>query len=178
MIAHARLTLAHPANASFRERAELVAADVTLAGRARREACLGDASFDFVVMNPPFNAAADRASPDALRRAAHVMEHGLFEAWLRTASAILKPRGEVALIARPQSLHDILAAAQGRFGAVRIVPVHPRADEPAIRVIVRAVRGSRAALTLHPPLFLHDEGSGFSPAAEAAINGVATLFNG
>lgn len=176
MIEHARLTLAHKANASLAGRAEIVAADVTCAGKARGAAGLGDNSFDFVVMNPPFNAAGGRASPDALRRAAHVMEGGLFEGWLRTASAILKPRGAVGLIARPQSLADILAALAGRFGGALILPIHPRAEEPAIRIIVRATRGSRAALSLLPPLVLHGEGHGFLPAAEAAINGQAALF--
>lgn len=176
MLEYARLTLTHPANASLAERAEIVAADVTLTGKARAAAGLGDGSFDFVIMNPPFNAAGDRASPDALRRAAHVMEGGLFESWLRTAAAILKPRSAVALIARPQSLADILAALGGRFGAAHILPIHPRVEEPAIRVIVRAVRGSRAALSLLPPLVLHGEGHGFLPAAEAAINGQAALF--
>jgi len=176
MLAHARLTLAHDANAALAGRVDIVAADVTLTGRARREAGLADASFDAVVMNPPFNEASDRASPDALRRTAHVMEDGLFEGWLRTASAILKPRGTVALIARPHSLRNILAALDGRFGAARVLPVHPRAAAPAIRVIVRAVRGSRAALVLDAPLVLHGEENGFMPAAEAAINGRAALF--
>lgn len=177
MLAHAGLTLAHDANAGFRGRVELLGADVTLTGKARRDAGLEDASFDFAIMNPPFNAASDRASPDALRRAAHMMEGGLFEAWLRTASAIVKPRGGLALIARPQSLGDILAALRGRFGAVTVLPVHPRAEEAAIRIVVRAVRGSRAGLALAPPLVLHDGGtSGFLPRADAAINGKAALF--
>ena len=177
MIAHARLTLDHAANASFRGRVDLLAADVTLAGKARRAAGLADNAFDFAVMNPPFNEGADRASPDALRRAAHVMERGLFDSWLRTAGAILKPRGSVALIARPQSLDEILAALRGRFGGAALMPVHPRASDPAIRIIVRAVRGSRAALALHPPLVLHDgDGTGFSARADAAINGRAALF--
>lgn len=176
MLAHARLTLAHAANAAFAGRVELVAADVTLTGRARREAGLDDGAFDFAVMNPPFNEGSDRASPDALRRAAHVMADGLFESWLRTASAIVRPRGMVALIARPQSLRDILAALDGRFGAARILPVHPRAGAPAIRVLARAVRGSRGGLALEAPLVLHGDDDGFTPAAEAAINGRAGLF--
>jgi tRNA1(Val) A37 N6-methylase TrmN6 len=104
------------------------------------------------------------------------MESGLFEAWLRTASAIVRPGGGLALIARPQSLGDILAALRGRFGAVSILPVHPRVGEAAIRIVLRAVRGSRAGLTLAPPLVLHEGESGFSPRAEAAINGQAALF--
>ena len=180
MVEHARLTLAHEANAALRERVDIVAADVTLTGGARREAGLADAGFDFAIMNPPFNEGADRASPDALRRSAHVMEDDLFERWLRTASAILRPRGgEVALIARPQSLGDILAALEGRFGGARILALHPRPDEPAIRVVLRAVRGSRAPLSLMPPLVLHDSaGNGFSARADAAINGQTALFDG
>jgi len=54
--------------------------------------------------------------------------------------------------------------------------VHPRAGEAAIRIVLRAVRGSRAGLTLAPPLVLHEGESGFSPRAEAAINGQAPLF--
>lgn len=180
MLAHARLTLAHDANAALRGRIEALAADVTLTGKARRQAGLADASFDFALMNPPFNEAADRASPDALRRAAHVMEDGLFGRWLRTASALVKPRGGLALIARPQSLGEILAALDGRFGGARILPVHPRPDEPAIRILLRAVRGSRAPLSLLLPLVLHERGGdgGFSARADAAINGRAELFGG
>jgi len=179
MVAHARLTLDHAANAPFRGRVELLAADVTLTGAARREAGLADAAFDFALMNPPFNEAADRASPDTLRRAAHVMEDGLFGRWLRTAAATVKPRGGLALIARPQSLGQILAALEGRFGGARILALHPRPDEPAIRVVLRAVRGSRAPLSLMPPLVLHDSaGNGFSARTDAAINGQTALFDG
>lgn len=178
MLHHASLTLAHSANAFLRSRVETLSADVTLTGAARRAAGLDDAAFDFALMNPPFNAPADRASPDELRRAAHVMEDGLLERWLRTAAAVVKPRGGVALIARPQSLSEILFALEGRFGGAHILPVNARAGDTAIRVIVRAIRGSRAPLSLLPPLTLHDGADhGFSPRAEAAINGCTTLFD-
>lgn len=177
MLHHAELSLAHPANAFLRPHVKVLAADVALSGAARRQAGLADNSFDFVLMNPPFNAHTDRASPDVLRRAAHVMEAGLFENWLRTAAALVKPRGGVALIARPQSLGEILTALEGRFGGARILPVSARANEPAIRIILRAVRGSRAPLALLPPLHLHDSAqSGFAALAEDAISGCATLF--
>lgn len=178
MLHHAGLTLACPANAFLNDRVVTLSADVTLTGAARRAAGLDDASFDFVLMNPPFNVPSDRASPDRLRRAAHVMEDGLFERWLRTAAALVRPRGGLALIARPQSLGEILSALEGRFGGARVLPVNARAGDAAIRIIVRAMRGSRGPLSLLPPLTLHDSADhGFSPRAEAAINGCATLFD-
>lgn len=178
MADYARRTLALERNARFAGRVEVLAADVTLTGKARPAAGLADASFDFAIMNPPFNEKIDRASPDEMRRTAHVMEDGLFERWLKTASAIVRPRGGLALIARPQSLPAILEALEGRFGDAWIVPIHPRPGEPAIRIVLRAVRGSRAALSLMPALAIHDaDGRGFSARADAIGNGRATLFN-
>ena len=71
----------------------------------------------------------------------------------------------------------ILAALAGRFGDAAIVPVHPRLDAPAIRIVVRARRASRGALALMPPLVLHEGPSdGFSARADAINNGKASLF--
>jgi tRNA1(Val) A37 N6-methylase TrmN6 len=177
MAEFARLTLGHPSNAHLADRASLVMADVTLAGRAREKAGLADGSFDYVIMNPPFNAARDRASPDALKQQAHVLADGLFEAWIRSAAAVVRPRGGMAIIARPVSLAPILTALTGRFGAAEIQPIQARADTPAIRIVVRARRAARGALKLMPPLILHDgPGDRFSPRADAINNGKLSLF--
>ncbi len=177
MAAHARASIAHPLNARLGGRAQVLVADVTLAGPARVAAGLADSSFDFAIMNPPFNAGRDRPSPDPLRRAAHVMEGDLFAQWIRTAAAIVRPRGGLALIARPASLAAVLAAVAGRFGGCRIVPVLPFPDQPAIRFVLRATRASRAAPAIEPPLVLHEsEGYGHTPRTDAVSNGRATLF--
>ncbi len=178
MVEAARLTLALPQNAVIAARAELLAADVELAGRARQAAGLGNNSFDFAIMNPPFNEPRDRASADVLRRTAHVMNDETIPAWTRTAAAIVRPGGAVGIIARPQSLPDILAALEGRAGGAEIVPVHPRPDADAIRVLVRARFGSRARLSLKPPLVLHGStGNALSPRADLIVNGEASVFS-
>jgi len=178
MLAFAEKTLAHPDNAAFRPRAEIIAADVTLTGRAREQAGLTDNSFDFVIMNPPFNNRADRAPPDGEKARAHVMHEGLFDAWLRTAAAIARPRGGLALIARPSSVANILAALAGRFGEVRIFPVYPRRSAAAIRIVIAAIRASRADLKLMPPLVLHEgAGHAFLPRADGINNGRLSLWD-
>lgn len=177
MAAFARTTLAHPANAHLRDRASVLDADVTLAGKARAAAGLADNSFDFAIMNPPFNAAEDRATPDPLRKEAHVMEDGLLESWVRSAAAVVRPRGGLAIIARPQSLRAILDAMAGRFGDAEILPIHPRPDAAAIRIVVRAVRGTRGKLSIRPPLTVHETaGDAFSGRADMIHNGLASLF--
>lgn len=177
MAAYARQGLALPQNREIAGRIDVLLADVTLAGRARAAAGLADRSFGFVIMNPPFNAPRDRATGEALRREAHVMQPGLFERWLRTAAAVLRPGGGVALIARPQDIAEILGALRGRFGGAEIVPIHPRPEAAAIRIVVRARRGSRAGLTLRPPLMLHGEGGEPSGKAVAISEGRAALFD-
>ncbi|RST85128.1 methyltransferase [Aquibium carbonis] len=173
----ARRTIEFDANANLAARASLLVADVSLSGRARIAAGLADRSVDFAIMNPPFNEARDRQTPDALKKAAHVMEDGLLERWIRTAAAIVRPSGALALIARPQSLADILQAMPGRFGGLEVRAIHPRPRSAAIRVVVRGRRGSRKALSLVAPLFLHEaDGEGFSAEADAICNGRASLF--
>lgn len=173
----ARLTLALGENAAIAGRADILAADVELAGRERVAAGLADNAFDFAIMNPPFNAPEDRVTQDDLRRSAHVMRTGLIEAWIRTAAALVRPGGHVAIIARPVSLPQILAAFGGRLGEAEIVPVHPRPEAAAIRVVVRGKRGSRAKLSLLAPLVLHEsQGHALSPRADAIVNGTGGLF--
>lgn len=177
MVAFAEATLSHPANAHLQGRATILCADVTLGGRARVAAGLADNAFDFAIMNPPFNPGADRATPDNLKRQAHVMPDGLFERWVRSAAAVVRPRGGLAVIARPEQVGALLDAFHGRFGNAELLAVHPRADRAAIRVVLRAVRGGRGKLSIRPPLMLHEAGSDrFSPQADAINNGLASLF--
>lgn len=176
MVDCARRSIALAHNAHLRGRLSVIEADVALAGAARQAAGLRREAFAAAIMNPPFNNAGDRATPDPLKRAAHVMAENLFENWLRTAAAIVRPGGLVALIARPDSLAALLAALERRFGGAAIVPVQPTAARPAIRIVVRAVKGSRAGPTLLPPLVLRGADGRTTPRADALANGRAALF--
>ncbi len=178
MVALARRTVELEANAAIAPRLTALEADVTARRPQREAAGLADNSFDFAIMNPPFNDARDRQTPDAAKRAAHVMDDGLLGDWIRTAAALVKTRGGLAIIARPQSLAAILAAMEGRFAGAQILPVHPRPGTAAIRIVVRATRASRASLALLPGLVLHGEtGDAFTPQADDINNGRAALFD-
>jgi tRNA1(Val) A37 N6-methylase TrmN6 len=51
------------------------------------------------------------------------------------------------------------------LGGVIVLPLHPRADAPARRIIMLARKGSRRPLQLLPGLVLHSEGGGWTEAA-------------
>jgi tRNA1(Val) A37 N6-methylase TrmN6 len=159
MAAFARKSVLLPQNHHLSARVEVVEADVTLTGRARVAAGLADEVYDHVIMNPPFNAAADRRTPDALKADAHAMTEDLFESWIRTAGAILKPGGQLSLIARPESIADVISACGRRFGGLEVTLIHPRDGAPAIRMLVSAVKGSRARLVFRNPFVMHVDGS-------------------
>jgi tRNA1(Val) A37 N6-methylase TrmN6 len=127
-----------------------------------------------VLMNPPFNdPTTSRASPDPARRRAHVSAG--IAPWLRSAERLLGPGGTVTLIWRADGLAEVLAAMAHRFGALTVQPVHPRADAPAIRVLVRAVKGARTPLALLPGLVLAGADGRPSDAAEAVLRHGAAL---
>jgi tRNA1(Val) A37 N6-methylase TrmN6 len=175
MVRCARETLALPINARLAARADVIEADIRLAGAKRIASGLANAAFDYVIANPPYYSPSERASPDTRRALAHQMEEGGLDAWTRTAAAILKPGGMLCLVWRPQQLAELLAALKGRFGAVAVMPLYPADGAPAGRIIVRAISGSRAPLVLLPGIVLHGEDGTATPIAESLLNGKARL---
>ena len=178
MVAFARRSIALPENAHLASRSTVIMADVRMPADERR-VLLADASLDWVIMNPPFNSALDHATPDPLRREAHVMEDAnVFKDWLATAAYLVRPGGGVSVIARPQSLNHILNAMRPHFGRQEVKPLYPRVEKSAIRIVVRARRGAADEVTLAPPLILHEPGSNrLSQAADDISNGRSSLFS-
>ncbi|MBY3322914.1 methyltransferase [Rhizobium laguerreae] len=177
MADYARRSILLPGNAHVAGRVGVIEADVTLTAKARNDAGLTDESFHHVIMNPPFNDAGDRRTPDALKAEAHAMTDGLFESWIRTAGAIMIPGGQLSLIARPQSIAEIITACGRRFGGIEITAIHPRQGENAVRILVTAIKGSRARLSLRAPLIMHaEESHKFSPLVDDFNNGRAAYM--
>jgi tRNA1(Val) A37 N6-methylase TrmN6 len=176
LVACARQALERPTNAAFAARVEPVQGDI-LTGATRKAAGLLPAQFDHALMNPPFHDPGRvRVSPDDLRARAHVLEESGLDAWFRAAAALVRPRGTLAAILPADRLPDVLMACDGRFGGLAVLPLHPRGDEPAVRVLVRGVKGSRAPIRLLPGLVLHGEtGSVFRPGPAAILRDGASL---
>jgi tRNA1(Val) A37 N6-methylase TrmN6 len=168
----ARRSVGLAENAFLADRVRVLEADVMLAGKPRVAAGLEDEAHDHVIMNPPFNHAGDRRTPDSLKAEAHAMTEDLFESWIRTAGAIMRPGGQLSLIARPESVAEILAGCGKRFGGVEITPVHPRPRDDATRILVTAIKGSRARLALRAPLVVHGaDGHSFMTEVDDLNNG-------
>jgi tRNA1(Val) A37 N6-methylase TrmN6 len=156
--------------------AETVVLDVTATAEAFAEAGLSPESVDVVLMNPPFNdGARHRASPDAARASAHVASPATLESWVHAARRVLKSGGMLTLIWRAEAIAEVLAALARGFGSLEILPVHGDAARPAIRVLVRAVKGGRAPTLLHPGLMLNNESAVPNKRAVEILAGEAVL---
>jgi len=138
--------------------ADVIILDATSAADVFAAAGLSPDSVDVVLMNPPFNdPARHRVSPAKAREIAHVATAATPEKWVHAARRILKSGGALALIWRADGLVEVLSALGRGFGSLEILPVHAEARVPAIRVLIRAIKGGKAPLQIHAALMLNDE---------------------
>jgi tRNA1(Val) A37 N6-methylase TrmN6 len=79
------------------------------------------------------------------------------------------------MIQRAGALTALLPAFAGRFGDLALRPVHPRADTPAIRLLISGTKGSKAPLHVLPGLTLHEADGAATPLAAAVQRGEVTL---
>ena len=157
-------------------RVDMVTLDVAAPARSFAAAGLKPGAADRVLMNPPFqDVARQKLSPDAARRLAHAASSDLLPVWIRTAARLLSARGVLTLIWRADGLADVLAALGRGFGGVAMMPVHPKPGAPAIRILVRAAKQSRAPLTIYPGLMLNDVDGRPAAYAEAILRGKSVL---
>ena len=156
--------------------AEAVVLDVTADAQAFADAGLPPDSADVVLMNPPFNdPARHRGSPDDARHVAHVAREETLQAWIHAARRILKSGGALTLIWRADGIADVLTALSRGFGGLAILPVHGEAGRPAIRVLVRAIKGGKAPTRIQPGLMLNDASGQRGNEVQDVLKGRAVL---
>jgi tRNA1(Val) A37 N6-methylase TrmN6 len=157
-------------------RVSVVEADIARATGALDAAQIASETFAFVLANPPYHQAGrGTVAGDPLRAASHQMPEDALEIWARFLSRMAAPGGRAAMIHKSEALPQILSAFEGRFGGINVLPIHARADEPAIRVIVTGIKGSRAPIAILPRLVLHGPDQAFLPEIEAVFRRGAPL---
>jgi tRNA1(Val) A37 N6-methylase TrmN6 len=153
------------------DRVEMVEADVSGGFRA-----LGLEPFDHALCNPPFfDDPGELRAPHPAKAGAWMADAGL-GAWTGFLLKAVREGGSITVIHRADRLADLLALLGEKAGSFRIRPIHPFADAPAKRVLVRAVKTGKAPLVLLPPLVLHDrEGGKHTAQVEAILRGRTAL---
>jgi len=126
---------------------------------------LGAASFDLVATNPPYRTlAGSRRPPDDERALAHQEITLALAEWIACAARAVRPGGRVAAVFPAERAADLMAELRARdLVPCRLRVVHPRAGEPASRVLVEAERAGRRPLVIEPPLIVHADGARYTP---------------
>lgn len=140
---------------------------------------LKGASFDHVLMNPPFflggTAALDGGRAIARR------EETPLAMWVDAALRRLKPKGWLTVIQRADRLDGLIYGLHGRAGALTILPLAAREGREAGRVILWARKGGRAPLRLLAPFVIHKaarheaDGEDLTPEAAAVLREAAPI---
>jgi tRNA1(Val) A37 N6-methylase TrmN6 len=135
--------------------------------------------FDHAMSNPPFfDDPGELRAPHPAKTPAWMADAGL-AAWVEFMGKAVREGGTITLIHRADRLADLLSLLGAKAGSFRIRPIHPFADTPAKRVLVRATKTGKAPLVLLPPLVLHDrEGGKHTAETEAILRGQAALHWG
>ncbi|MFV0367551.1 MAG: tRNA1(Val) (adenine(37)-N6)-methyltransferase [Hyphomicrobiaceae bacterium] len=157
--------------------ASVVCADFLGSGVSLEAAGIARASFNLVLTNPPFYIDAHGTLPgDAIKAGAHAMGVGDLDRWVRAMAHVTCAGGEILMIHKADALAALLEALSPRFGALRILPLHPRKGKAASRIIIKGVKGSRAPLSLLPGHVLHGDGNEFTLATRGILREGAGLW--
>ncbi|PIE15429.1 MAG: methyltransferase [Rhodobacterales bacterium] len=142
---------------------------------------LRQASFDHVIMNPPYYPSAHGTSAADGGRDLALREQIALADWLAVATRRLRPKGVLTVIQDARRLPELLGALDQRLGAVRVLPISARRNRPAGLVILQARKGSRADFQLLAPLLMHQgerhekDGESYTPQIRQVLRHGAGL---
>lgn len=137
--------------------------------------------FDHVIANPPYYPAGGSPSPVAARARAMQVDTPLAD-WVQAATRRLRPGGWLTLICGADGLPEVLAALAPKLGSAAVLPLGPREGRPALRVILQARKGGRAAFRLLAPFVIHHgsehdgDRESYTPGANAVLRDGADLL--
>ncbi|RMI25940.1 N-6 DNA methylase [Pseudoroseomonas wenyumeiae] len=130
---------------------------------------------DHAFANPPYWPGGT-APPTRLRAAAtHEGTGPGLPEWAAALAAPLAHKGSLTFVLPAARFAEAaIGLQQARCGGVALLPLWPRAGQPARRVLVQGRKHSRQPDWLHPGLVLHDEG-GWTAGAQAVLRDAAPL---
>jgi tRNA1(Val) A37 N6-methylase TrmN6 len=130
----------------------------------------GEGTFAHAISNPPFHRhEAGTPAPDPLKAGSHAMPESDLERWARFMARVVRPGGAVTIVHKADALARLLGALESRFGRLNVLPLQPRANACAHRIIISGTQGSRAPLMLLPPFVLHEADGAFTAKAQAIL---------
>lgn len=114
--------------------------------------------FDLIVSNPPYRAlGAGRINPNPLEAIARHEIECTLEDVLKTGFYLLKNRGRIAFVYRPDRLVDLIVGCrQHRLEPKRLQLVYPGVHRGANLILLEAVKNCQHGLKILNPLIVYN----------------------
>lgn len=129
-----------------------------------------EATFDHVMVNPPYLAEGKAIRPPDRGKGLAHMESGVaLKDWIKFCIYRVKNRGTVSIVYRADRIDEVMSHLYRRVGDLKILPLWPRAGVPAKRVIIQGRKGIHGTAKLLPGLALHGEVDRYTPEARAVL---------
>jgi tRNA1(Val) A37 N6-methylase TrmN6 len=140
--------------------------------RQKKVAGVEPASFDLVVANPPYRAAASgRENPDHGRRVARGESTATLTDFVAAARRYARTGGRVAFIFAARRTAELISAMRSKqLEPKRIRFVHPRIATPASVVLIEARVGGGIEVAIEPPLILYERPGIYTSEARALLS--------
>jgi tRNA1(Val) A37 N6-methylase TrmN6 len=130
----------------------------------RKDASLQNKLFDYVVTNPPFfKPQSSKISESEAKRLSN-FETVSLEDWVKSCIKKLKNKGTFLIIHRASRIDDILCALKNIAGSIVIIPIFPKKDCNANRVIVQASKTGKAETKICSGIVAHNDDGSYSEA--------------
>ena len=164
---HVELALQNAALNNMAARAQFVHSDI--------RDFTGD-RLDHVIINPPYlESGAHIPSPSDAKAKAHGHDDTTLADFVTAGFRNLKSGGTLSIIHRADQTDKIIHGLGKKFGGVEIIPLWPRTDVQAKRVIIRATKDRKTPATLHAGLTLHQESGDYTAEAEKVLRAGAPI---
>jgi tRNA1Val (adenine37-N6)-methyltransferase len=160
--------IARNAEANGLESVKAVCADL----RQKKIAGVEPASFDLVVANPPYRAAASgRENPDHSRRVARGEGATVLLDFVAAARRYARIGGRVAFVFTARRSAELISAMRSKqLEPKRIRFIHPQVARPASVMLIEARVGGGIEVAIEPPLILYDRPGIYSAEARALLS--------
>jgi tRNA1Val (adenine37-N6)-methyltransferase len=129
------------------------------------------ATFDWVVLNPPYRAASrGRESPDPERRAARGGDGAMLADFIEAAARYANHGGRIAMVFTASRTAELIALMkQHSLEPKRVRFVHSKPQESATMVLLEARKAGGPETTIEPPLFIYGPSGDYSDEVRAMV---------
>lgn len=128
--------------------------------------------YDAIVTNPPYmkkNSGLENENREKLI-SRHEIECTIYDI-SRVSNTLLKDKGEVYMVHRPDRLIDIVEAfRKNKLEIKKIRLIHPKMNMPANLVLIKAVKNGNAFLQIDRPLYVYNEDGSYTSEIKKIYN--------